>query len=105
MNKGILAAAAAFSAALLPASGLATTVASPLAGTTTGLVQNLVQDTAIFCGRYGCGPVWAGPRYREWGPGPWGYVYRPACPIDYYYACQRGPLGYGQCACWPYRKW
>lgn len=99
MNKAILAAAAVLSAALLPASGLATTVATPLAGATTGLVQ----DAAIFCGPYGCGPVWQGPRYREWGWGP--YVYRPACPIDYYYGCRRGPLGYGQCACWPYKKW
>lgn len=40
---------------------------------------------------------------------PWGYWHRPACPFDYYFACRRGPLGYRQCACWPYwtqqRRW
>lgn len=34
--------------------------------------------------------------------GHWGYRHRPACPLDYYFACRRGPLGYRQCACWPY---
>ena len=33
---------------------------------------------------------------------PWGYRHRPACPLDYYFACRRGPLGYRKCACWPY---
>lgn len=64
-----------------------------------------VQDAAIFCGPLGCGPVWPGPHSRKKDWGPWGHVYRPACPTNYYYACRRGPLGYGQCACWPYRRW
>jgi hypothetical protein len=60
------------------------------------------QKTAVYCGPLGCGPIWPGPRH--WAPawGPWGPTYRPACPLDYYYACRRGPLGYRQCACWPY---
>jgi hypothetical protein len=78
----------------------ATTIAPPPAGTveTTGLLQR----TTIFCGPFGCGPIWPGPRRHEWNAGAWGPVYRPACPFDYYYACRRGPLGYKQCACWPY---
>jgi hypothetical protein len=34
--------------------------------------------------------------------GFWGDHHRPACPLNYYFACRRGPLGYRQCACWPY---
>jgi hypothetical protein len=104
MNRGILGAAAmalALSSAEQPCSALAliVTPASARAIETAGLVQK----TAIFCGPLGCGPIWRGPRRWEWGP--WGHIYRPACPIDYYYACRRGPLDYGQCACWPYRTW
>ena len=104
MNKRILGAAAmalALSGAGLPRSASALTVAPPTAHAIEAVA--LVQKTDIFCGPLGCGPIWRGP--RRWKPtwGPWDHVYRPACPIDYYYACRRGPLGYGQCACWPYR--
>lgn len=107
MNKSILAAAAiavALSTAASPSSVFAMTVATPfeIATETAGLVQR----TAVVCGPFGCGHIWRARRYREWGWGrPWGYADRPACPIGYYFACRRGPLGYGQCACWPYRKW
>ena len=37
---------------------------------------------------------------QPWGF--WGDHHRPACPLNYYFACRRGPLGYRQCACWPY---
>lgn len=110
MNKGILAAAAmalALSGAALPRSASALTIAPQSARAVA--TADLVQKTAIYCGPLGCGPVWPGP--RRWKPtrGPWerlwDHVYRPACPIGYDYACRRGPLGYGQCACWPYRRW
>jgi hypothetical protein len=105
MSKGTLGAAAVAlalsSAAVLPHSALALTIAQPPARAIE--TAGLVEKTDIFCGPLGCGPVWPGPRRSEWGP--WGHVYRPACPINYYYACRRGPLGYGQCACWPYRTW
>jgi hypothetical protein len=65
----------------------------------------LVRTAGAFCGPFGCGPVWPGPSGGEWDGGRWGHAYRPACPIGYYYACRRGPLGYGQCACWSYRRW
>jgi hypothetical protein len=99
MNKGILAAAAMV---LVLSSSALTMVPSSARASETA---DLVQKTAVYCGPLGCGPIWPGPRrwQREWGP--WDHAYRPACPIDYYYACRRGPLGYGQCACWPYRTW
>lgn len=65
----------------------------------------LVQKTQIFCGQYGCGRIHYGPRHRGWRWDRWGYHYRPACPTGYYYACRPGPLGYGQCACWPYQPY
>jgi hypothetical protein len=107
MNKGILAVAAiasTLSAAVPPSGAIAMTLA-PFAGTANA-PASLVQKAGIYCGPLGCGPVWPGPRRWKWAQrGPWDHVYRPACPIDYYYACRRGPLGYGQCACWPYRTW
>lgn len=112
MNKRLLAALAAAAAAALsiatsPDNAAAMSVISPSAPAVEA--AGLAQKTAVFCGPLGCGPVWPGPRRWEWRLQPsgwqWGHVYRPACPIDYYYACRRGPLGYGQCACWPYRKW
>jgi hypothetical protein len=101
MKKGILAAVAlagALSAAAPGgASALSATPFSPAVGS-----PGPVQKTAVYCGPLGCGPVWPGPRGWEPSWGPWGYAYRPACPLDYYYACRRGPLGHKQCACWPY---
>jgi len=67
--------------------------------------STLVHKTGVFCGPYGCGHIHYGPRHRHWRWGPSGYNYRPACPTGYYYACRPGPLGYGQCACWPYRPY
>jgi hypothetical protein len=96
MTKILLAAAFALVTGLLCDGGFAMPLSNPTAR---------VQDTALFCGPDGCGPIWGGPRYSVSNWGEWGHVYRPACPIDYYYACRRGPLGYGACACWPYRHW
>jgi hypothetical protein len=66
---------------------------------------SLVHKTQVFCGQYGCGRIHYGPRHHGWRWGRSGYNYRPACPTGYYYACRPGPLGYGQCACWPYRPY
>ena len=61
-----------------------------------------VQMTPVACGPQGC------KHWRRWhysGPAAEPY-FPPVCPDGYHYACQRGPLGYGQCACWPYpRPW
>jgi hypothetical protein len=103
MSKSVLAATAivmALSAAAFAGSAMATIATAPLP--TTIQTKAPAQKTGVFCGPYGCGPIWPGPRRWESGWGPWGYAYRPACPFDYYYACKRDPLGYGQCACWPY---
>lgn len=104
MSRGILA-AAAIGAALATAAPAGTALALTAAPPLTSEIAGPVQSTAVYCGALGCGPVWPGPRRWEPGWGPWGYAYRPACPIDYYYACRRGPSGYRQCGCWPYRKW
>jgi hypothetical protein len=58
-----------------------------------------MQKTAVVCGPKGCKRHWP---YHYVGAVPPPH-FPPACPIDYYYACKQGPLGYGQCACWPYR--
>lgn len=102
VNKGISTAIAtivALSIAVPANRATAMTVTPP--AQTAVRPAGLLQKAAIYCGPYGCGPIWRSPRRWESGWGPWSYAYRPACPIDYYYACRRGPLGYGQCACWP----
>lgn len=102
MMKGTLVAGLALLTALLPHPAAASAIATPAlipAG------SDLVHPAQLFCGWHGCGPIWPGPRDERWGWTRWEHVYRPACPTDYYYACRRGPLGYGQCACWPYRRW
>lgn len=86
--------------ALLPAMNAAAMPAAPSPAT-----ASLVHKAQVFCGPYGCGPIHYGPRHHGWRWGRWGYNYRPACPTGYYYACRPGPLGYGQCACWPYRPY
>jgi len=73
----------------------ATPSAIALATANTGFVQK----TAVVCGHSGCRHY--GPRRYYWGKAPV-VDYPPACAPNYHYACQRGPLGYGQCACWPY---
>lgn len=102
MNEGILAAAALAAALSTAAAGSAgaMSVMRPFGPAIESATP--VQETAVYCGPLACGPVWRGPRH--WVPawGPWGPTYRPACPIDYYYACRSGPLDYRQCACWPY---
>jgi len=106
MNKGILLAAAigaALSAAAVASGASAMSVTPSFSPAVERAAP--VQKTAVYCGLWGCGPIWPGPRPRDQRWGPWGHIYRPACPLDYYYACRRGPLGYGQCACWPYRRW
>lgn len=101
--------AAAIAAALAggaSACALAMTVAAPLGGAPSAANSNPLQKAAVVCGPLGCGHIWRGRRHGERGWGrPWGYAYPPACPIGYYYACRRGPAGYRQCACWPYRTW
>jgi hypothetical protein len=63
--------------------------------------RDIVQKTAVVCGHYGCRHY--GPRRYYWRKAPAPVVdYPPACAPNYHYACQRGPLGYGACACWPY---
>lgn len=94
---------AALSIGAVPRSAAAMNIGPPAANAVEA--AGLLQKTTIYCGPLGCGPIWPGPRRFKWRWRRWGHVYRPACPIDYYYACRRGPLGYGQCACWPYRKW
>jgi len=96
MPKSILAATvAALLSTGAPAShAAAATIPSALAAANAGPVQK----TAVVCGSWGCRRAWPG---RHWG-WPWDSRYRPACPLGYYFACRRGPLGYGQCACWPY---
>ena len=104
MNRGILAAATLAAALSVAAPGASATSVTPAF---SPALENAVpvQKTAIYCGPLGCGPVWPGPRRLDRHQASWGDVYRPACPLDYYYACRRGPLGYGQCACWPYSSW
>jgi hypothetical protein len=100
MKAGILA-ATVWAAALFATGGAsAMSVTYPLSSPVEAAIP--AQKATIYCGPLGCGPIWPGPRH--WAPawGPWGPSYRPACPLDYYYACRRGPLGYRQCACWPY---
>jgi len=105
MRKTVLAAIAALTLApMAPAAAMPPmTAPSPLVSSAP------VHAVAIFCGPLGCGPIRPGPRpwHRDWGPGSRfaGHVYRPACPLDYYYGCRRGPLGYDECGCWPYRTW
>lgn len=102
-NYVVTAAAVAATLLLLaPAMNAAAMPVAPSPGTASA---GLVQKTDVFCGPYGCGHIHYGPRHRRWRWGRWGYNYRPACPTGYYYACRPGPLGYGQCACWPYRPY
>jgi hypothetical protein len=61
---------------------------------------DIVQKTAVVCGPHGCRHYWP-RRHYYWTKAPI-VDYPPACAPDYHYACKRGPLGYGACACWPY---
>jgi hypothetical protein len=102
MNKGVLAAmaiVAALSTAALAHGAFAMTVNKP--SELAAVRASLVQRSAVVCGYWGCAPTGAW-RHHRWGWDPqWGAVYPPACQFGYYFACRRGPLGYGQCACWP----
>ncbi len=102
MRKSVVTAAAG--AAMILVSLPATTAAAMPAAPSPAPAR-LVQKAQVFCGPYGCGRIHYGPRHRGWRWDRWGYHYRPACPTGYYYACRSGPLGYGQCACWPYRPY
>lgn len=92
---------------------IAATLLAPLASSSAAAMPaasprptaSLIHKTQVFCGQYGCGRIHYGPRHSHWRWDRWGYHYRPACPTGYYYACRTGPLGYGQCACWPYRPY
>jgi len=101
MNKIILAAATLAALSAIAAGGASAMSVPPPLSPPLGDATPLLK-AQVYCGLLGCGPVWPGPRRWEPGWGPWGYAYRPACPLDYYYACRRGPLGHRQCACWPY---
>jgi hypothetical protein len=104
MHRLIFAIAAAL--VLLPAAALhraaaETTAATSVAATTAApATTGSVQKTAVVCGAKGCKRYW--PRHYVGAvlPPP---EFPPACPLDYYYECKQSPLGYGQCACWPYR--
>lgn len=89
-------AAAVLSTAISAAGGSAAEFGSP--------PRLAVQHAAVVCGPWGCAPTGRvrHHRPRNWDR-PWGTVAPPACPLGYYFACRRGPLGYGACACWPYR--
>jgi hypothetical protein len=96
-------------AALLSITISAVSASAAAGGGPAGLAAgsgDLLHRAAVVCGHWGCvrrGPAW---RYRRWQwDRPWGYAQRPACPFGYYFACRRGPLGYGACACWPYRRY
>jgi hypothetical protein len=91
-----IAAALVLSTAAVPKHAAAQTAAtaSEPATANTGSIHK-----TVVCGPKGCKHYWPRP-YLVAVPPP---VFPPACPIDYYYACKQGPLGYGQCACWPYR--
>lgn len=102
MRRHVIA-AAAVTATLLASLPAMDATAMPAASPSAP--ASLVQKTQIFCGQYGCGRIHYGPRHRGWRWDRWGYHYRPACPTGHYYACRPGPLGYGQCACWPYRPY
>ncbi len=78
----------------------AQTAATASGSAPTTATTGSVHKTAIACGPKGCKHYWP-RRYVGTVPPP---VFPPACPLDYYYECKQGPLGYGQCACWPYRK-
>jgi hypothetical protein len=97
--------AAAIVAKLLAPLAVRSATALPAAPAPAPAPSTLVHKSGVFCGPYGCGHIHYGPRHRHWRWGPSGYNYRPACPTGYYYACRTGPLGYGQCACWPYRPY
>ena len=99
-NLVVTAATAAALYALVPVMNAAAMPASPSPGP-----ASLVHKVQVFCGPYGCGHIHYGPHRRWWRWARSGYNYRPACPTGYYYACRPGPLGYGQCACWPYRPY
>jgi hypothetical protein len=87
----VIAAAVVLSTAISATSGSAAPVGRPPG--LAGRQGDLMHRTAVVCGYWGCAPrarVWH-YRARHWGP--WGYAVRPACPLGYYYACRRGPLG------------
>jgi hypothetical protein len=86
---------AAETAAATPEATAAAQPANAAAPAATGSIQK-----ATVCGPKGCKHYW--PRHYV-GAVPPPPQFRPACPLDYYYACKEGPSGLGQCACWPYR--
>jgi hypothetical protein len=101
MHKLILATAAALAllTAILSQHAAAMTAATPSETALAAANAHIVQKTAVVCGHKGCRHYW--PHSHYWGKAPV-VDYPPACAPDYHYTCKRGPLGYGQCACWPY---
>ena len=90
-----IAAALVLSTAAVPKHAAAqTAAASESATANTGSIHK-----TVVCGPKGCKRYWPRPYLVEVPPP----VFPPACPIDYYYECKQGPLGYGHCGCWPYR--
>jgi TRAP-type mannitol/chloroaromatic compound transport system substrate-binding protein len=101
MRRLILATTAALALMMgaLSQHAAAMTAATPSEIAPATEIADVVQKTAVVCGHNGCRHYW--PRRHYWGKAPV-VDYPPACAPNYHYACQRGPLGYGQCACWPY---
>lgn len=108
MHKRIFA-PATVAAVVLSTAISAASAAVPVAGGPPGLAAgygDMVHQAAVVCSYWGCAPAGRVRHYRRWNWDlPWGYAERPACPLGYYFACRRGPLGYGACACWPYRRY
>jgi len=99
MHKLILAMAAAFVLSMGAVTEHAAAQTAAAASESTPANTGTVHKTAVVCGPKGCRHYW--PRHYV-GAVPPPPHFPPACPIDYHYACKQGPLGYGQCACWPY---
>jgi hypothetical protein len=101
MHRLILATAAvlALLTGALSQHAAAMTAATPPTMALATANTDIVQKTAVVCGHNGCRHYW--PHRHYWSKAPV-VDYPPACAPNYHYACQRGPLGYGACACWPY---
>jgi hypothetical protein len=88
----------------LSTAALSNHVSAMTAATPSGLAiaaanMDITERTATHCGPKGC-RHYSPRRYSHMAPAP---DFPLACPQDYYYACKAGPLGYRECACWPYR--
>ena len=65
-------------------------------------MQHRAKDSRMSAAQYGCGRIYSVRAIVDWRMGPMGLPLSARLPDRLYYACRPGPLGYGQCACWPY---